>query len=208
MSLKRTLVLAGSSAIFALAVASPASAVTNFFNDFESGAYPGTGYVILPSYEGWTTSAGSGIEVQYGNVAGLSYSGTHHVELDSNSNSAMSRAIDAGVYTLSFYYSDRPGVAASSNGIDVLLNGSSILSVAGGLGGGSTVWSFKSVNFTAAAGDVLTFAALGTSDSYGGYLDNVMLSGVPEPTTWAMMIAGFGLIGAAMRRRSTTVRFA
>jgi hypothetical protein len=26
--------------------------------------------------------------------------------------------------------------------------------------------------------------------------------GVPEPATWAMMIAGFGLIGAAMRRRT------
>jgi hypothetical protein len=26
---------------------------------------------------------------------------------------------------------------------------------------------------------------------------------VPEPATWAMMIAGFGLVGAAMRRRKT-----
>ena len=26
--------------------------------------------------------------------------------------------------------------------------------------------------------------------------------GVPEPATWAMMITGFGLVGAAMRRRS------
>lgn len=31
---------------------------------------------------------------------------------------------------------------------------------------------------------------------------------VPEPTTWAMMIAGFGMIGGAMRRRTTRVRFA
>ena len=29
---------------------------------------------------------------------------------------------------------------------------------------------------------------------------------VPEPTTWALMIAGFGMIGAAMRRRRTRVR--
>lgn len=28
-------------------------------------------------------------------------------------------------------------------------------------------------------------------------------SGVPEPTTWAMMIVGFGLIGGGMRRRIT-----
>jgi hypothetical protein len=27
--------------------------------------------------------------------------------------------------------------------------------------------------------------------------------GVPEPATWAMMIAGFGLIGAAMRRKGS-----
>ena len=31
---------------------------------------------------------------------------------------------------------------------------------------------------------------------------------VPEPTTWAMMIAGFGLVGGAMRRRKTSVAFA
>jgi len=32
---------------------------------------------------------------------------------------------------------------------------------------------------------------------------------VPEPATWAMMVAGFGVLGTAMRRRQrTTVRFA
>ena len=30
--------------------------------------------------------------------------------------------------------------------------------------------------------------------------------GVPEPGTWAMMIAGFGLIGGAMRRRMKTAK--
>lgn len=33
-------------------------------------------------------------------------------------------------------------------------------------------------------------------------------SGVPEPGTWAMMIGGFGLAGAALRRRSTKVAYA
>ena len=35
--------------------------------------------------------------------------------------------------------------------------------------------------------------------------DDVTLNGVPEPAAWAMMIAGFGLVGAAMRRRATAL---
>jgi len=39
---------------------------------------------------------------------------------------------------------------------------------------------------------------LGNSDSLGGYIDDLTLRGtaVPEPATWAMMIAGFGLAAA------------
>jgi PEP-CTERM motif len=32
--------------------------------------------------------------------------------------------------------------------------------------------------------------------------------GVPEPASWALMIAGFGLVGAGMRRRKVTVTYA
>jgi hypothetical protein len=34
------------------------------------------------------------------------------------------------------------------------------------------------------------------------------VAAVPEPATWAMMIGGFGAIGASMRRRKVAVRFA
>ena len=36
-------------------------------------------------------------------------------------------------------------------------------------------------------------------------LDNISLSVVPEPASWAVLIAGFGLTGAMMRRRGTAV---
>ena len=43
----------------------------------------------------------------------------------------------------------------------------------------------------------------------GPLLDNVLITqaggAVPEPTSWAMLITGFGLTGAAARRRRTTV---
>lgn len=35
-----------------------------------------------------------------------------------------------------------------------------------------------------------------------------VLAGVPEPTTWAMMLLGMGIVGASMRRRTTQVSFA
>jgi hypothetical protein len=36
-------------------------------------------------------------------------------------------------------------------------------------------------------------------------LDGVTPSGIPEPSSWAMLIAGFGLVGAARRRRRNVV---
>ena len=42
-------------------------------------------------------------------------------------------------------------------------------------------------------------------------MENTAVAGVPEPATWAMMLAGFGAIGFALRRRPkvrTTVSFA
>jgi hypothetical protein len=42
-------------------------------------------------------------------------------------------------------------------------------------------------------------------------IDNLMLavnSTVPEPATWAMMIAGLGMVGASLRRRRTSLRLA
>lgn len=179
----------------------PASAATTFTNTWDSVDFgSGPGYIILPAYEGWTAVAG-GIEIQYNNVAGAPYSGENFVELDANFNSTMERLIDAGAYTLSFYYSARPGIPSSSNGIDVLLNGLSIYNVTGA-GTGSTNWMLNTVNFSLAAPGSLRFAAIGTSDSLGGYLENVSLAAaVPEPATWAMMLIGFGVVGFGMRRR-------
>jgi hypothetical protein len=44
-----------------------------------------------------------------------------------------------------------------------------------------------------------------SADNIGPVLDNVLVSQVPEPASWAMLIAGFGLVGAAARRRRTVV---
>lgn len=188
-------------AFSALLAASPASATPVFTTTWDSQNFgANAGYTFLPSYEGWTAGENK-LEVQYNNVAGLAYSGNNLVELDTNRNSSISRLIGPGSYVLSFFYSDRPNVGAASNGLAVLLGGTSILNIAGGNGGSQTNWVQKSVAFSVADQARLKFAARGTSDSYGSYIDSITLSAVPEPATWAMMIGGFGLVGGMMRRR-------
>jgi hypothetical protein len=65
-------------------------------------------------------------------------------------------------------------------------------------GGGTGFYKFNA----GAAG--LDSIDLNLSSSSGFVLYSTEEGGVvPEPATWAMMIAGFGLVGAAMRRRKT-----
>jgi hypothetical protein len=195
-------------AALAMAFSTPAAAATTINENFDGTDFgSGAGYVILPSYAGWNAVLGGGIEVQYNNVAGQAHSGENLIELDSTSNTQMTYGtpLQAGAYTLSFWYSDRPNVAAASNGIDVLLNATSILATLGGNGGATTNWILRTIDFIANDGDTLSFAALGTSDSYGGYIDDVRLGArdtrtvVPEPATWALLFLGFAAIGGAMR---------
>jgi PEP-CTERM motif len=217
----------------AILATTPASAAVVFTSGFEgpgnsdnlrtpandpNTTTPVGDYGLYLTADGWTaTSANNPIELQ-NNVAGAPAptGGNVFVELDSTKNSSMSRIIAAaGKYNLTFLYSPRPGRPASTNGIEVLLNGV-VFNPPGVITGGphgTTQWSSFAINgFTAAAGSTLTFRAVGTSDSFGGYVDNITLAGVPEPSVWAFMILGFGLVGGAMRSRkanvATAVRFA
>jgi PEP-CTERM motif len=53
----------------------------------------------------------------------------------------------------------------------------------------------------------LFFGSTGAIDARGPILDNIGVESepVPEPSAWAMLIAGFGLVGLAARRRRAAV---
>jgi hypothetical protein len=76
-----------------------------------------------------------------------------------------------------------------------------------GTPGSFSGWSLQTFDFTAnSASEVLSFLAVGSPAANlppFALLDGVSLTAVPEPSTWAMMLAGFGGLGfAAFRRRS------
>lgn len=165
---------------------------------------PGTWnvYTALP---GWTTTSGPGIEVR-DQLAGKAFDGNNFVELDSTSNSAMAQTLStvAGQsYVLSFAYSARGGVPASSTPISVSWDGTLVGTAdLDGTHQSGNVWNIYSYTVTARGNDVLSFAAGGASDGYGGSLDAVsVVAAVPEPSTVLLMLGGMVVIGLSLRGR-------
>ena len=65
-------------------------------------------------------------------------------------------------------------------------------------------WTHESFTFTAdAATETLSFLSIGTPTGLPpvALLDGVSVTAAPEPTTWALMLMGFGSLGAFARRR-------
>lgn len=87
-------------------------------------------------------------------------------------------------------------VAVKTNG------GTSTIATTGAVAG-TGVWQQFTGSFVATATTVglgiFDDNSVASGNDYG--LDAITVSAVPEPASWAMMIAGFGLVGAAVRGR-------
>jgi hypothetical protein len=97
------------------------------------------------------------------------------------------------------------GTFAGDDSATIFLNGVQI--GAANQGGYSFLTNFTINSGFVAGVNTLTFAALNSGAGPTGV--NVVVSGtadaVPEAATWAMMVAGFGLVGFSLRRRSGAV---
>jgi hypothetical protein len=116
-----------------------------------------------------------------------------------------------GMYILSFLEAGRDGTVASGDQLyEVLLDGSPIYS-----GSTTTAQPFTAIftdPFSLLAGQTysLSFHGMTFTGDQTAYIDDVALSAaapsVPEPSSWAMLLIGFGATGFAMRRRKGGVR--
>ncbi len=150
------------------------------------------------SLPGWTSNA-NGIEVRH-NVSGTAQDGNNFVELDTTRNSVAMQSLSTiagAMYDLSFYFAARPGtggMASDTNNISVFWNGVE-LGLITGVSANKHNWLRYNFSVLGTGGnDSLEFRAAGTSDSYGGSLDNVSLA-VPEPGSIALVLGG--LLAAA-----------
>lgn len=67
------------------------------------------------------------------------------------------------------------------------------------------VWQNVGATFNSGSATSLTLRIFNTNTigaGNDGAIDDISLAAVPEPRTWAMMLAGFGAVGLASRRRA------
>ena len=121
-------------------------------------------------------------------------------------------------YELSFYWaggelSNRTGYTSiqltGSLGGDPFATTPYLNTATGANPGSFSGWMLENFTFTAnASSELLSFLAVGTPAANlppFALLDGVSLTAVPEPSTWAMMLVGFGGLGYAAYRRRRTV---
>lgn len=141
-------------------------------------------YASLPGFDAlsadtWTTTAGTGIEVQYSGVTTSAQSGNHYVELDSHhdgSNSSMTQTVslEAGDFTLSFWY--KPRTTEADDNIVRVLWDSEVVAEINEIA--DMEWTEYQIPLReqAAGNHTLTFAAAGTENSLGGFVDSVSIT--------------------------------
>jgi hypothetical protein len=166
--------------------------------DFEAPVLGANSWSIIPptntslkwlvSWIGSPATGTLGLEIQR-NVAGSSFTGQQHAELDGDHPTTIWQTIPTvpgKEYKLDFQYSARPGVATADNKIDVKVDGVVLGAQLANDGSalGDTSWSAQSRTFVATGTTTkVEFADAGADTSYGGYLDavSVRCQGDPVP---------------------------
>ncbi len=207
--MKKTLALA----LFAASMVTPLAAfaaptellINGSFEDNSMGNGNWNVFYGATALTGWSAAA-NGVELR-NNIAGTASAGVNFVELDTYSNSSISQTVStvAGQwYSLSFSYSNRVNTALDTNGLTWNFGSTGGTAAALPAATGDHSWmQFSTLVQATGSSTVLSFAAAGKSDSLGTSLDQVSLTtAVPEPETYALMLAGLAAVSFVARRRA------
>lgn len=198
------------SAIILVSSAASAQLVTNGGFEQPKISDPCCNTVPPDSLPGWIATPNVNVvngtfDSTNGNLA---FEGTQYLDLvgqgGTGSISQTINTVAGSMYTLTFAYSHNlfaPNEATSASAsfsIDGLIG-----TVLHSTGDTSNLdWQIFSGNFVATGSTAtLNFTNLTGGVNEGILLDAVSVAPVPEPSTWAMMLLGFGAVGFAMRRR-------
>ena len=135
-------------------------------------------WTLLDNMTGWQRD-GARFEIQTNTLGIITpQEGNQYIELDSTANYSVKQTLSTQAnqtYTLSFYYSPRVANNSDTNQAKVYWDGAEVAS----LNGTSRGWQHISVSVTASStATELKFTGTGTSDSYGGFIDNVSVTGI------------------------------
>ena len=126
---------------------------------------------------------------------------------DSNGQARFDTA-DGSLDTARFFLTDGGSFTEAEFNLFNAAQGTSEVSISVNGGAAQTYTIGNGQNFfgiRATDGDVITSISFDTNGAGVADLRQVRVGGfaapVPEPATWAMMLGGFGLLGASMRRR-------
>jgi hypothetical protein len=182
-----------------MAVSASAGATTTLFNDnFDTETL-----VLNASPSNWTVSSGT-VDVIGSGFFDFYPGNGHYLDLDGSTG-------NAGKITTNSLFSLTPGITYL---LDFDLGGSTrgeTNSVVVSLGSYSETFTLASdtglqhvtraITVLGSMSSSLSFDHAG-GDNLGLILDNVNVSAVPEPSTYALLLAGLGLIGFSVRRRT------
>jgi hypothetical protein len=166
----------------------------------------GGGFTLQPSIPGWVNTNGDAIEVGFTGLYGLPCFTSTCQNLEVNATTfdtdsqTVSGLIVGKTYNLSYAYGGRDG--GGPQALDVSFGGT-LLTTDTSDNGVNDFWAVNSfVVVATATSETLTFQALdvGGSPGAGNEVTAVSLD-VPEPESWALMLVGFGGLGAVARRR-------
>jgi choice-of-anchor C domain-containing protein len=164
------------------------------------------------SITGWTVGTGN---IDYIGTYWTSANGVRSLDLNGTVPGSIFQTFDVNpgqTYQVTFDLAGNPDGGPTAKTLTTSANATIVLSSFDTTGKTVTNmgWTPVSFNFTATGStETLTFLSTTTGDSgnstyptaFGPALDNVSVTAVPEPSTWAMMILGFLGVGLVAQRR-------